>query len=135
MSKMQICLGRFRLSAAPAALACAPVLCVTENVPHAPLGQWASVPEHGQLVVGPACQESRDCHFQAGDDRHTVDWRNEGEQHGRDINEGWLSLPRSLTKRQSRRAFCTGTVITGENTDKKFWIGTTLDMPFSLFKC
>lgn len=135
MSKMQICPGRFRLSAALAALACAPVVCVTASVPHAPLGQWASVPEHGQLVVGPTCQESGDCHFQAGDDMHKVDWRNEGEHYCMDINQGWLSLPYGLTKGQSRLASCTRTVITGENTDKKFWIGTTLDMPFSLFKC
>ena len=99
MSKLQVRPLCFRLSATLIAMACAPILCATENVPHAPFGQWANAPEHGQLVIGLTYQESEAYHIWAGDDMHKVDWRKAGEHYGIDINQGWLSLQYGITKR------------------------------------
>jgi len=74
-------------------------LWASENVPHAPFGEWASVPMKGQLLFRADYQESESYHFWAGNDRYKVDFIKNGEHYGIDINQGFLSLQYGLTAR------------------------------------
>jgi hypothetical protein len=71
----------------------------SENVPHAPYGQWADLPDPGQLVVRLTYQESEAYHFWAGSKRHAVDYVDDGENYGIDINQGYVTLQYGLTEK------------------------------------
>jgi hypothetical protein len=60
----------------------------SENVPHEPFAQWADVPDKGQLVTRLTYEESEAYHFWAGNTRHIVDFKLDGEHYGIDINQG-----------------------------------------------
>ncbi len=64
----------------------------SENVAHPPFAQWADVPGRGQFVVRLTYEESESYHFWAGNTRHQVDFVDEGEHYGIDINQGYMSL-------------------------------------------
>src|SRR5262249_46351045 len=74
-------------------------ISATENVPHIPFGEWANVPEHGQLVVRATYQESEAYYFWASGTRYQVDFHHNGEHYGIDINQGYITLQYGLTER------------------------------------
>lgn len=86
-------LGSYSISLV-AATASAVVLqaVASENVPHTPFAEWASVPERGQLVTRLTYQESEAYYIWAGNTRYKVDYRLRGEHYGIDINQGYLSF-------------------------------------------
>jgi hypothetical protein len=71
----------------------------TENVPHAPFGEWANVPDDGQLLVRATYQESEAYYFWASGKRYLVDFHHNGEHYGIDINQGYVSFQYGLTER------------------------------------
>ena len=72
----------------------------TENVPHAPFGQWAELPPPGQLIAGLVYDESEAYHIWAnGGTRYDIDAIKGGEHYGIDINQGWIALEYGITKR------------------------------------
>ena len=81
------------------ALAASPGALASENAPHTPFAEWANVPERGQLVVRLTYQESEAYYFWAGNTRYKVDWRQNGEHYGIDINQGYLTLQYGLTRK------------------------------------
>jgi hypothetical protein len=85
--------------AALAVVGFAPMLVASENVPHAPFGQWAELPRHGQLVVGLAYQESEAYHIWAKNTFHDVTVNAGGEEYGIDINQGYLTFQYGITKK------------------------------------
>jgi hypothetical protein len=74
-------------------------LCASENVPHAPFGEWAQVPPKGTLVFRADYQESESYHFWAGNNRYKIDFVKNGEHYGIDMNQGFVSLQYGLTER------------------------------------
>ena len=74
-------------------------LHASENAPHAPYAQWADVPDPGQLVTRLTYQESESYHFWAGNTRHSVDFQEDGEHYGIDINQGYISLQYGLNEK------------------------------------
>jgi hypothetical protein len=75
-----------------------PSLFASENVPHASFGEWASLPEHGQLISRITYQESEAYYFWAGNTRFKSDFRLRGEHYGIDINQGYISLQYGLNE-------------------------------------
>jgi hypothetical protein len=73
-------------------------LRATENVPHASFGEWANVPDHGQLITRLTYQESEAYYFWADNTRFKSDYRLRGEHYGIDINQGYLSLQYGLNE-------------------------------------
>jgi hypothetical protein len=71
----------------------------SENVSHAPFAEWANVPGHGQLVTRLTYQESEAYYLWAGNTRHKVDLKRNGEHYGIDINQVYLSFQYGLTER------------------------------------
>jgi hypothetical protein len=71
----------------------------SENVAHEPFAQWANVPDRGQLVVRLTYEESESYHFWAGNKRHAVDFVDEGEHYGIDINQGYFSFQYGLSEK------------------------------------
>jgi hypothetical protein len=71
----------------------------SENVPHPPYAEWADLPDRGQLVTRLTYQESESYHFWAGNTRHAVDYLDDGEHYGIDINQGYISLQYGLTEK------------------------------------
>ena len=71
----------------------------SENVPHAPFAQWANVPEHGQLVLGGAYQESESYHVWANNNYQNVTVHANGERYGIDITQGYIALQYGITKK------------------------------------
>jgi hypothetical protein len=71
----------------------------SENVPHAPFGQWADVPKPGQLITGLFYVESEAYHIWAKNDYHDITVHAHGERYGIDINEGWVVLQYGITER------------------------------------
>src|SRR5581483_5350268 len=74
-------------------------VCASENVPHTPFAEWADVPAYGKLVVRGTYQESEAYDFWAGNTRFKSDTISEGEHHGIDINQGYVTLQYGLTER------------------------------------
>ena len=74
-------------------------LRASENVAHAPFAEWADVAEHGQLIARLTYQESEAYYFWAGHTRYQVDWHQNGEHYGIDINQGYLTLQYGLNSR------------------------------------
>jgi hypothetical protein len=64
----------------------------SENVPHPPFAQWATLPESGQLLVGLVYEESEAYHVWAAGQRHNITWHAQGESYGIDINQGYVAL-------------------------------------------
>jgi hypothetical protein len=71
----------------------------SENVPHAPYAQWADLPDPGQLSVRLTYQESEAYHFWAGSKRHVVDFIDQGEHYGIDINQGYVTLQYGINEK------------------------------------
>jgi len=71
----------------------------SENVPHAPFAQWATLPARGQLEVGAFYQESEAYYFWDADRRYKADWRQKGEHYGIDVNQGYLTFQYGITER------------------------------------
>ncbi len=82
-----------------AVLLTAGLVQASENVPHAPYAEWANVPDPGQLVTRLTYQESEAYHFWAGNTRHAVDFVDDGEHYGIDINQGYVSLQYGITEK------------------------------------
>lgn len=81
-----------KISLSIASLLAAGSVGATENVPHAPFGQWADLPAAGQFVGGVFYQESEAYHIWAGSTYHNVNWQQGGEDYGIDITQGYLTL-------------------------------------------
>src|SRR5437870_462764 len=77
----------------------APQMDASENVPHAPFGEWAEVPTPGQWVIALHYQESESYSFWDAHQRYNVDWRAAGERHGIDINQGFLAIQYGITEK------------------------------------
>lgn len=91
-----------------ASLGCA---YASENVPHAPYAQWADVPDPGQLLVRLTYQESEAYHFWAGNKRHAVDFLDDGEHYGIDINQGYVTLQYGLSQKWAADLSFGGTTV------------------------
>ena len=81
------------------ALALAPTVLASENVPHRPFAYWANLPEKGQLVAGFIYEQSEAYHMWAGGQYQDVTWPSGGESYGTDINQGYLALQYGLKER------------------------------------
>ncbi len=67
-------------------------LSASENVPHAPFGEWANIAIPGELVSRVTYQESEAYYFWAGNTRHKADTILRGEHYGIDMNQGYVTL-------------------------------------------
>lgn len=90
---------KLALAAVAALTLAAPRLVASENVPHAPFGQWATLPGHGKLDVGVFYQESEAYYFWDAHHRYKADYRMKGEHYGIDINQGFLTLQYGITEK------------------------------------
>jgi hypothetical protein len=71
-----------------------------ENVPRAPFAEWATLPEPDQFLATFVYQESEAYYLWDGAGRrYRVDWRQNGEHYGIDINQGYVSLQYGLNER------------------------------------
>lgn len=73
----------------------------SENVPHAPFGEWAEVLPRGQFEIGLHYQESEAYHIWAGNTIHDVTVHSGGEDYGIDINQGYITIQYGIAKRWS----------------------------------
>jgi hypothetical protein len=89
---MKFTLNCRSLTVALLSLAVVARVCASENVAHPPFAQWADVPGRGQFVVRLTYEESESYHFWAGNTRHQVNFVDDGEHYGIDINQGYISL-------------------------------------------
>lgn len=78
-------------------LALTPALSASENVPHRPFAMLADVPDQGQLIAGVVYDESEAYNIWAGDQKHNIKVRNDGEYYGIDINQGFIALQYGIT--------------------------------------
>jgi len=96
LMRLRLRSGRCLLAAA---LGLAYSAAASENAPHTPFGEWASVPQKGQWLVRLTYQESEAYYFWAGHDRYKADYETRGEHYGIDINQGFVSVQYGLTDR------------------------------------
>src|SRR5215469_18153328 len=71
----------------------------SENVPHRPYAMWADVPEQGQFILGVVYEESEAYHIWAGRTYHNITVRDDGEDYGIDINQGYIALQYGITEK------------------------------------
>ena len=81
------------------ALAFAPILPASENVPHRPFAYWADVPAKGQFILGAVYEESEAYHIWANNKYYNVTVKANGEKYGIDINQGYLALQYGITEK------------------------------------
>ena len=79
--------------------AAAPTAPASENTPRLPFAQWAEVPAEGQLVFGTLYQQSEAYYIWAGNQRHNITTRDDGENYGIDIRQGYFTFDYGLTER------------------------------------
>lgn len=88
-------------------------LLASENVPHAPFGQWATVPLPGEWIFGAVYQESESYHIWAnGGTRYNVDFQKGGEHYGIDITQGYLTIQYGINENWAAD-FAAGATTTG----------------------
>lgn len=80
-------------------LATTVIVSATENVPHAPFAQWATLPAPGELVAGVLYEESEAYHMWAGNTYHDVTVEKGGEEYGIDVNQGYVTLQYGLNQK------------------------------------
>ncbi|TAL00818.1 MAG: hypothetical protein EPO07_09170 [Verrucomicrobia bacterium] len=68
-------------------------LRASENVPHAPFAEWADILREDELLLSFTYQESEAYYIWDGTGtRHNVDWQQNGEHYGIDINQGYFTF-------------------------------------------
>jgi len=115
------------------ALLCALVrtTLASENVPHLPFAEWATVPAQGQLVVGLVYEESEAYHVWASGQRQNITWHNSGESYGIDINQGYVALQYGITPRWAADLNIGATTVGWRSFDKGIIQSTTGLMDWS----
>jgi hypothetical protein len=71
----------------------------SENVPHLPFAEWATLPAQGQFVVRLVYEESEAYHVWASGQSHNITSHRAGESYGIDINQGYVALQYGITPR------------------------------------